>query len=53
MAENVTLSVGQKYKGIWRRFRAKHPHDASPTILGLIEKHMEANPERYPEAKKE
>jgi hypothetical protein len=53
LAENVTLSVGQKYKKIWTRFRAKHPHAVSPTIMELIEQHVNENPEKYVEAKTE
>lgn len=51
MAENITLSVAQEHKESWSKFKAKHPHDASPTIMGLIKKHVSENPEKYVEAK--
>ena len=47
MAETVTLSVAQEFKEIWSKFKAKHPRDASPTIMGLIKKHVSENPENY------
>lgn len=47
MAENVTLSVGQKDKETWSKFKARHPRDASPTIMALIRSHVDENPEKY------
>ncbi|WP_346434761.1 hypothetical protein [uncultured Methanoculleus sp.] len=47
MAENITLSVSQRNKEVWSKFKAVHPSNASPTIMKLIRNHLDEHPEQY------
>ena len=46
IAEVVTISVNDRFKGIWQTWKAKHPN-TSAGIMHLVEREVRENPGKY------